>query len=329
MSQRAAPTTNPEYTFWRYILSLGIPLSLLAWGLEKSSSSWLGVTSLYIGAILFVASFPFEWWVNSNHVLWIRAGLGAISLIGLLIWHFLPAPLTISSESRLPGYLAGTDVAGIRWSQDYSEFTVRIQNQTDEDYSNLEALIETDLVIEELKATENYANCSVFPHFPPVGAPRVTSQWVDPQGHWHTSESVPSDEPPKSGWTYRLTCTKFPHLSEINLIGALQNQNFKLEIGQPLLLPPRPARWVKVNATYEFRRPRKSNHTDCFSGDCADSLAPPSEFRHDPETTITMQKEADSRFRATVSTVITVLLIAALLLSVFLGARARGRDQEP
>jgi hypothetical protein len=306
-------------SIWGYISRIGLPLFLIALGIAiamAGPSFWMvGALIFYVGAVLLAVDVrKEESFRRLKPSAQIFAGLiyGALLFLSLF-WTFTPAPLSMTGESHLPAYPPEAVVGGIKWEPRFSELRVHIENNTPYDYSNVVVRIETDLGIQHLRPMENFLNCAVFPDEPPMGPPRVTSRWTDEQGKWHEQEGVPSPGQGVSAWAYRIACDKLPHETAVDLVGALFNQNFSHEIGQPLYLPPRAARWVKLNATYDFRHSRAADVTYCFSGGCIDSLAPPSRFRTDPETIIGRfrKEEDDSTSRAMT---IAVAIYAALIL---------------
>jgi hypothetical protein len=313
---KKAQTAELRALALKYIGGAGLGIFLSGFFYQLAATSWIATGAIYLGVTLIGVDVATKHSFRSGNLLTrtVVASIFAVSITILSLWMFASAPLTMASESRLALYPAGSLVSGIEWKDTYSELSVQIANNSPYDYSNLVVRIETDLGIAQLRAEESYFNCAIFPDVPPVEAPRVTSRWLDARGKLHAIEGV--TEPLEGGWAYRISCEKFPHDARIDLVGALTNQNFKLELGQPLYLPPRPARWVKVNSSYDFRTPRTANRTDCFLGDCADSLAPPSAFRYDPQTTIALLKQQSaSRKRALATAVISGLVFGILVVA--------------
>jgi hypothetical protein len=319
--QKRRPQAEPTASILGYFRRIGLPLSLAIFGLgimasTPSSWFWIAATAFYVGTFLLWLDVQNEGFFNSCSLL-IRVTIGIVYLTLIVafsrIWIFAPAALMMTGESRLSHYPEGAVVAGIKWEARFSEIRLKIANDTDNDYSDLVLRVETDLGINQLrpaydsKPAYDSFGCSVFPDIPPISAPRVVHHWRDEQGIWHEEEGVSLPDENVGSWAYRITCSELPHDSKIDFVGALSNQNFNLKIGQSLYLPPRPARWVRMDATYTFRHERTANVIYCFEmgsnpakiglySACADSLAPPSRFRHDPTTTIKVlqQREIDS-----------------------------------
>lgn len=258
-----------------------------------------------VGALLVAADFmmPAAWriklgvWCGTAGALFIL--IGFVGLARNALWLYADAPLTLTSESHSPAYPSDLVVHGIKWEDRFSELRVKVANNTPNDYSNLVVWIETDLGLSQLRPLYDsqpsyYAfGCSSFPDMQWKPNLRVISHWKDEQGRWHEREGTSPPSANNEAWAYRLACSKLPHDSELDLIGALFNQNLESypPSGSPLYLPPKAARWVKLSATYDFRHSRTVNRTDCFSGqlgrslsvrDCADSFAEPSIFRAEP-----------------------------------------------
>jgi len=123
----------------------------------------LGTCVAYAG----IAWLLFDWWHFSEELIPKLRLLGTISTITIALiitWVvFRPAPLTISLLPINENYAEGTDLAGIKWSSKYSGFRVVLRNDADFQYTNIEFLIRTDVMIAAVGFNAKFSQCAAKP----------------------------------------------------------------------------------------------------------------------------------------------------------------------
>lgn len=304
-ANRASMLSAPKRrkAFLQYLFRIGLPLFLIGLGVglmldTPSAWFWIGASAFFLGVILLAYQIQHEKWFQG---LQLMAEIGvdlifAVIFVLSVIWIFAPAPLVIRDEPRLPKYVVGADVWGIKWEPSFSELDIHVENDSDNDYLNVIIRVETDLGIQQLHFQQSPFRCTSVPDLPSATPTirSITQIWRDETGQWHELEHAAGPSSDVPAWAYRVTCDKLPYHSQLDLVGALAPQNVG-STEQPTLLSPRTARWVKVDARYNFRHSRAIDRTDCFSGhlgrsmsvvDCADSFAPSGIYRTDPMETI-------------------------------------------
>src|ERR1700741_2582436 len=104
-----------------YVNRIGLPVALAIFGLGLMASTpsfwfWVGATAFYVGAGLLALDIRAEAFFRTLNIN-ARIGLGVIYLAtsAVFSWFLIlaPAPLTITTESRVPAYAIGANVYGI------------------------------------------------------------------------------------------------------------------------------------------------------------------------------------------------------------------------
>lgn len=85
-------------------------------------------------------------------------------LLVLAIWlAFRPSPLEISFKSPNLDYSEGSDLHGIKWISPYSESTITLANQTDNEYDNVDIFVRTNISIAQIATVGDHINCVSAP----------------------------------------------------------------------------------------------------------------------------------------------------------------------
>jgi hypothetical protein len=145
------PKDNPPLPPWlRYLRTLGIFSSCVGGGVLMGEYFWWGVGFVYLAFVLLVLDFCFE----PDLKRYPKMKLFLISLIGVAFLYFtfklviVSAPLEVQAIDFGSGM---TDESGkngdILWKSYYHDVHLSINNQTDDDYTNLTTIVSTDLYI--------------------------------------------------------------------------------------------------------------------------------------------------------------------------------------
>jgi len=136
---------------------VGLGLTLIAMGPAASlAGAWIAFTG--------VVWLLLDWWFFSKELpLAVRiVGAATTVAVGIVLsWVvFRPAPLTISSFLISENYADGTEIAGIKWSSKYSGFRTVLRNESDFQYTNVEFVIRTDVLIAAMGFNTKFSQCN-------------------------------------------------------------------------------------------------------------------------------------------------------------------------
>ena len=241
--------------------SLGLGMGLrFAAGDISQFFYWTGIVVVYL-AVLSLGRHVWE-----EHRLWARLPwarkITTLTLCSVfaVMWTinvFASAPLPVGAYATLGNY-GTSDYAPIKpWNATmYQDGRLDIHNPSDADYSDLDLALRSDLWIGGAAQLSTIPNVS-FIKLEEPGRPRFGGIWLggtDKNGN-PVALPIPQDTPiDLSGPTgIRLTCTKLPHGSTLNLALILISFN---QAGKGGLFPPklfsekRPPTYVRVTGTY-------------------------------------------------------------------------------
>src|SRR5215469_13369325 len=104
---------------------------------EFIGPSWAAIIAIYVlGAVMVIEFSTASSFKELNFRVRVLTGIVFVAILLTFSYLiFIPAPLTISSESHLPAYPQGSNVLGIEWKDIYSELSVQIANNTPYDYT--------------------------------------------------------------------------------------------------------------------------------------------------------------------------------------------------
>ena len=203
---------------------------------------------IYIALHLVRSIFHARWkWAQTP-----VAVILAVGLVGLFsLWILRPAKIELEGVSRVPTYGEGSVVSGIKWRKEYAELDLTVRNASEDDYSNLDIEITTDLMFEDLRQQSGLASCTIVRNGKPFGVNSQRIQGVKPTvdengtlraeggtpaGPVHTTgdnyKVIAVDKngqivslSGKTNRTYRVRCDKVPASSQNNFVAALSVVN--------------------------------------------------------------------------------------------------------
>ena len=265
ITAHAAPQQPREQVSVRgYVALLGIPA--LVFAVCMTMTGYSNFTAGIIGSGAAALWFLIDWWLLSRSLPIYRralgmllglAGLATVAYIGLL-----DAPIVVSWRLVPNSYPVGTKIAGVSWADNLTAMQTYISNETDNDYSNIDISIRTDLTILGLDAKSPFSSCTVKMDGP-IKAAELYG--VDENGK-NITIPVPMNEPGSMGSVFRIRCDKLVAGREIELTTALAAVSLRnTEPVSPIKTKPA---WAKMTVQYEGRgRTRKPpQYYKCFVG---------------------------------------------------------------
>jgi hypothetical protein len=145
------------------------------------------------------------------------------------------------------------DIFGIKWENGLSELRMLVTNESSVDYSNLQILVRSDLMIRA--AGSDSSSCLHGPWLPAeLGAQTLTSEETSiPIVHFFAM-------------VYRISCDRLAEHGKLEVVLAT------LKAGSNR---PKPS-WATGRATYRMVGwTRTKDFSQCFVGSCADMISVP------------------------------------------------------
>ncbi len=194
---------------------------------------WPGIAAVYISMVLLVWAFCFD-------PLFVKGRLGVqIVGIGLVVILFdvvtigivgASAPLELYSYAMRKGNQAdGVDVGGIKWNSHFTELRIAVTNPSDEDYRDLDVILQPDRWTYEAVILNRPSTCDLTPIADmklAVGKAKQTGTMNltitrsgnevdvhDTQGNEYTTVAYPQG--------YRLLCSRLPANYTLQTVFAL------------------------------------------------------------------------------------------------------------
>jgi hypothetical protein len=243
---------------------------ILAYGFIPTFLFALGVAVIplwFWGAIGLIAlSLPFTVWLSvkvfrHNTKLTLKIMLAGVSLllyVGAYWSIWVPASISPVLADNHVNYETGTDIYGITWQPDFSEVQLHLSNDSDYDYTNIDAYVRTDLLIAGAGLFGGINICSSEPY---SGIPVIsgTVSWKGSQGDPHTAPLLENNL--RQASFFRIRCDRFSARSVIDIRFAV--------IALPPVITRQEPQWAKLwlsfNAGY---RPVHLSPQSCFVTQC-------------------------------------------------------------
>jgi hypothetical protein len=162
----AAPT--PDTTWQGSSIALGIPAIVIGAGLAILALHFLlGIIIGCAGSVLLLlASLYLSRKQSASRRIVVSLGSFALCL-GLFAWlWFRPDSIEVTALPMSGGYKSGTVIAGIKWDENYSEARIIIQNNSSTAYTDINALVRTDLFITKIGSMNPNSHCQSRPFTP-------------------------------------------------------------------------------------------------------------------------------------------------------------------
>ena len=105
---------------------------------------WPGAVMCYVGFGLLLLDLYFEPKLTQAGRLVLFAALGGLVITFTFGFVFVSAPLQFAAISYGSNYPPGTQIAGIKWSNKYSELHIDIENPTNYDYDDVKVVVRPD-----------------------------------------------------------------------------------------------------------------------------------------------------------------------------------------
>jgi hypothetical protein len=216
---------------------------------------WVGITISGIAELcLLVALFV----LIGKVVVRVLSMVSAIIAYAIIVWS-LWVPITIAPllASGPGNYATDTDVYGIKWQPDFSDLTLLLHNYGDNDLTNLDIIVRTDLTIVTVGMAPGINTCSSEPYMPvPFAAARITAL-----GGQSTQNEIPLLKGKVSANVYRLRCERLSAHSQIE--AKLPIVGNKSDTGKHQSTWAKI--WVGLMAGY---RPSSFDYYECFRKPC-------------------------------------------------------------
>jgi len=188
-------------------VALGVPAAFVALGFSLLA---MGPATFTIGATLGYAGLAwllFDWWVFSKQLSFgvrLAGSLGTVILAMVLSWLvFRPAPIAVNFLRMIEKYADGVEIAGIKWSSKYSGIRVVLRNDADFQYTNVEFLMRTDVMIAAVGFNTKFSQCSAKPT---LGAVEISGASIAPDG----KNAIPLELPMAD--VFKVVCDRLlPH----------------------------------------------------------------------------------------------------------------------
>ncbi len=262
-----------------YIRDLGIPVALVAFGAYIFGSSfWLGFFAFFAGITLLLRGMKKESFYKKSPIARRVSWAVYVTLCVVSLWYsFRPMRVEQFASSTLVNYGPGTEIGGIYWKPEFSEFHLNLRNDSETAYEDFDAAITTDLSIKALKEIHGISSCSVGPSDPQFDAtvqPEIGGVPVGPavtNNNDYAVVALDKDGVPIriSGGiskTYRFHCDKFLPGDEQSFVGALVVLNPFVNGKAParLYAYPKPASWVSTRSKFKASgRDHNADITEC------------------------------------------------------------------
>jgi hypothetical protein len=134
---------------------------------------------------------------------------------------FYPAPIEMAFDLKQGDYPEGTVVAGVKWKNSMADLRVEISNKNLENYSDLDAEIETDLVIAGIGANNSFGAQCTFYAPPPGGVDFESVVGIDATGKKVTIPIIPVPDVQPIASLYRVHCDRLIAKSKIEIVLGL------------------------------------------------------------------------------------------------------------
>ncbi len=250
-------------------IKIGLPALFYGLGLTMMfggpSVFWYGVAVAVFASIWFA----WDWYIISKSYGMLRRVSGnmltsiTILIVGWLV--FRAAPLPIYIEANVNPYIQGELNHDIIWDDWYSEAIVRVKNDTNYPYSNIDLTISTDLEIAKAVTEYKYSSC--------VSKPDKDIEFRV-EGEVKKKKVVlpmsPMTGQPSFAPAYRITCEKLIPKSEIRIEIAIVHLNPIIDRQWPKSLVSNKTlpKIVNVEGSYEaYNRNRWIKQVQCFDKD--------------------------------------------------------------
>jgi hypothetical protein len=260
--RRAERAKKAEPTFRAWAIPLAVPGVIFTAGLAVIPFHFLiGILITALGAISFLIDWL--WFARKEH--WRRQVFVALlpcAALMLPVWlWFRPAPLGVFVFRMDENYTDGQMVGGIKWRSDYGEVRVFLQNESGSQYTNIGAVILTDVLIAQIGFLNEFSQCkaSYYSKVPIGGA------GIKPE----SGTTIPLFESgPVTATEYRIYCDKLLPGDKLESVialvkGPLQNR-----------YKARPS-WISIDIEYDaFGRTRTIPIRQCLNSACKSIPSP-------------------------------------------------------
>jgi hypothetical protein len=239
-------------------ISLGAPAVLVGVGYSLATA---GGPYFWSGVIVANSAFAWvlaDWWIfsraSSSSKRLLLAALVSVFFAGGFDWMaFRPAPLGVFLIAEDRNYPTGTEIFGIKWENGLSELRMLVTDESGGDYSNLQILVRSDLMIRA--AGSDSSSCLYGSWLPTqLGAETLTSE--------ETSTPIVHS----FATVYKISCDKLAAHGKLEVVLAV------LKGGSNR---PKPS-WATGRATYRIAgSTRTKEFSQCFVSSCPDMVSVP------------------------------------------------------
>jgi len=254
--QHVPPTMQPDKT-WNEFFREGLSVGSMVFGVSLMTGGWFktGVFFFYFGAAWLAYDTSRQKFFRSlrrpRRQMLFLSYVVALAVFSWL-YLFLPASLEIHPASTLVHYGAGSNIGGIPWQENFSRIDLTIENTTDYDYDDFDALVSTDLAIAGFKQIGGFAICAMDTEELPPMPTLQHFENLQPVGP--ANMALGQGE----GDVYRLRCDKIPSHTKTAYVIATIHRNPKafdlktIAVGDPVYLEPEAARWLKLDVRFKL-----------------------------------------------------------------------------
>ncbi len=219
-----------------------------------------GITISYVGVLgmlgaLIVWSRTWSLRQKIGGLSWVIFAFAIITIVALQ-----QAPINITAHLMEGNYPPETEISGIKWKDNLTDMRIYVRNPTKYDYTDLNFLVQTDLVIAGIGMLDNKFGKCAFSSHSDVKPEYLTG--IDEHGKRITIPFVPHPEVQDIASIYRIRCDKLIAKDEFEFVLGLVS--FQWGRSNPIGPRTKPA-WLIARAEYTgIGRPRTEPYETCF-----------------------------------------------------------------
>ncbi len=225
---------------------------------------------LWIGTLLIAVSLAgsvllaFHHFNLSMPIAWGLSVVAFLATFGIYYWHEKQNPIVIQTRLGPGGYADNYDVSGIKWQNTFSEAQVRLSNNGNHDFSNLDVTVLAELPIWQTGIIAPFSDCKDSPAGT-ISSMQLVLHLHDASGKEFTALAA---QPPIASKTFRIHCDVLLRKAYLEITLALVNPNTSPDKSLGMLLARRDPKWIVVHVDSQLNgEPRAFDYPKCFQGE--------------------------------------------------------------